>query len=350
MKFFKYFVVFLFLMSCEPGELDQNSSRQRRLSDLDKDSGNEKEKKPLERSAELRRLRNDRSKVVSANLENRYQGAAYGDYDGEDCDEDPSCKLICDDLVSYKRRTKCYNSPQSLVEELEEALFALIRISDLNSVPISPNLLAGIFDIDESLMTYMVKEQMSEGDLRSFLAWVAINKDIAEVFLNEDRSSDVLEEAFEKLAESQEDVEKEIETGLNMGLIEDKDSFFYLVSAEDNSAGFEIAYKLLRSACSSKDCKMEIFCAREELSSSRSRIFGYQSTQTCRTLARRDRRSSRGGGTCYIHGSVTWSFLEELIKEGDVRDSDFKEDPITVEKCNTFCGDEKTSKKCKRIV
>ena len=357
MKFFKYFFVFLFLLSCQPGKLDQNSSRERRLSaglDKDKDSDNEKEsekeKKPLDRSAELRRLRTERSKVVSANLEDRYQGVAYGDYGGDDCDEDKACKSICDDLVSFKRRKQCYNSSQVLVEKLEEALFALIRISDLDSVPISPNLLAGIFDIDEDLMVYTVKEQMSEGDLRSFLAWVAINEDIAEVFLNKDKDSDVLQEAFEKLAEFQEDVKKEIETALNMGLIQDKDSFFYLASVEDNSAGFEIAHDLLRSVCSGKDCKMEVFCAREELSSSRSRVFGYQSTQTCRTLARQDRRSSSRGGTCYIHGSVTWSFLDELIEDGDIKDFNFKKDPITVKKCNDFCGNERTSKKCKRIL
>ena len=351
MKFFKYIFICVFLFSCQPQDSEQNSARERRLG-----RGIEEEKERddrfLDRSSELRRLRSDRSKVVSATLEDRYEGIAYGDYDGRDCEEDESCQLICDDLVSYKRRNKCYKSPQGLVEDLEEALFTLIRISDIESVPISASLLAGIFDIDESLMLYMVKEQMSEGDLRSFLAWIAINEDISQVFLNEDRSSDVLEEAFEKLAESQEEVSrgKKMESALNIGLIQDEDSFFYLASAEDNSAGFEIAYDLLKSACGpSKDCKMTVLCARETHSSSRSRIFGYENTQTCRTSARQDRRAGRGGA-CYIHGSVTWSFLEELIEERDVKDSDFKDEPITVEQCNDFCGSERTSKKCKRVL
>ena len=338
----------MFLLSCQLGDLNQDSARDRRLSFLEDE---EEDRGFLDRSEELRRLRSDRSKVVSATLKDRYEGVPYGDYEGEDCKEDESCRLVCDDLISYSRRNRCYNSPKGLVEDLEEALFALIRISDVDSVPISANLLAGIFDIDESLMTYMVKEQMSEGDLKSFLAWVAINEDISRVFLNEDRSSDVLEEAFEKLAEAQEDVSrsKRLETGLNTGLIQEEDSFFYLASAEDNSAGFEIAYDLLQSACGSKDCKMTVLCARETFSSSRSRVFAYQSAQTCRTLSRQDRRSSRGG-TCYVHGSVTWGFLEELIEERDIKDRDFTDNPITVEQCNDFCGNERTSEKCKRIL
>ncbi|MCZ0933223.1 MAG: hypothetical protein OXJ52_08735 [Oligoflexia bacterium] len=350
MRLFKYFFVFIFLLSCQPGDMEQDSARARRLGSP-ADEEREKDRGFLDRSSELRRLRNDRSKVISATLEDRYEGIPYGDYEGRDCEESESCKGICDDLVSYSKRKRCYNSPQGLVEDLENALFDLIRISDVNSEPISANLLAGIFHIDEDLLMYLVKEQMSEGDLRIFLAWVAINEDISKVFLNEDKSSDILEEAFEKLAEAQDGVTrgKRLETALNAGLIEDEDSFFYLTSAEDNSAGFEIAYDLLQSACSSKDCKMTVLCSRETQSSSRSRVFGYQSTQTCRTLARQDRRASRGG-TCYVHGSVTWGFLDELIEERDIKDSDFKGKPITVEQCNNFCGNERTSAKCKRVL
>ena len=352
MRFFKYFFVFIFLFSCQPKDLAQDSARARRLAPAAEEREKDKDNSYLDRSAELRRLRGDRSKVVSATLEDRYKGVSYGDYDGKKCEKNKSCKGACDDLVSYNRRRKCYNSPQGLVEDLESALFELIRISDLDNVPISASLLAGIFDLDEDLIVYLVKEQMNEGDLKSFLAWVAINEDISEVFLNEDRSSDVLEEAFEKLAEFQEGVTrgKRLETALNIGLIHVEDSFFYLASAEDNSAGFEIAYDLLQSACgSSKDCKMTVLCARETLSSFRSRVFGYQPTQTCRTLARQDRRASRGG-TCYMHGSVTWGFLDELIEEKDVKDSDFKGKSITVEQCNDFCGNERTSTKCKLVL
>ena len=351
MRFFKFIFICVFLFSCQPRETEQDQSRAKRFEAVKKE---ERESRFSDRSEELRRLRSERAKVVSSTLEKRYEGIPYGDYSGRDCEEDESCQNICDDLVSYKRRNKCYNSPIGLVEDVEEALFALIRISDVESVPVSANLLAGIFDIDESLMTYLVDKQMSEGDLRSFLAWVAINEDISKVFLNEDRSSDVLELAFEKLAESQEDVTrgKRIETALNIGLIQDEDSFFYLASAEDNVAAFEIAYDLLKSACrSDKDCKMSVLCAREIQSYSRSRVFGYENPQTCRTSARQDRRAGRGGGACYIHSSVTWSFLEELIEDRDIKDSDFKENSITVETCNKFCGSERASNdKCKRVL
>ena len=351
-KVFYCFCIFVFLSACEPKDSDeQNSSRDRRFNlveDEDRDRGGSF----LNREAELRRLRSDRSKFISSTLEDRFEGVGYGDYSGEDCDENESCKEICDDLISYSRRRVCYRSPEGLVRSIESALFELIRISDLDSVPISGSLLAGIFDLDEDLLMYLVKRQMSEGDLRSFLAWVAVNEDIAEVFLKEDKSSDILEEAFERLAEFQDDVSrnKRIETALNTGLVEDQDSFFYLSSIEDNAPAFEIAYKLLQSACGSKkDCKMEVLCSRENLSSRRSRTFGYQQTQTCQTLAKQNRRA-RSGGACYIHGAVTWDFLEELIEEGDVRDSDFKEKTLTVDQCNDYCGDERKSEKCKRVL
>ncbi|MDE0091769.1 MAG: hypothetical protein OXN83_00605, partial [Oligoflexia bacterium] len=207
MKIVKYFFVFLFLFSCQTRDAEQDSARAKRLSHIgDETRGGED--RIMDRSAELRRLREERSQVISATLKDRYEGVSYGDYGDGACEERESCQQICDDLVSYSRRKKCYRSPQRLVEDLEDALFTLIRISEVNSVPISASLLAGIFDIDEDLLLYLVKEQMSEGDLRSFLTWIAINEDISEVFLREDRSSDVLEEAFEKLAEFQESVSR----------------------------------------------------------------------------------------------------------------------------------------------
>ena len=346
----------MFFSSCEPKDSEeQNSGRDRRFKALkDEDKGREDRENSsfVNREAELRRLRSERSNFISSTLEDRYEGVGYGSYSGEDCEENESCKEICDDLISYKRRKSCYRSPEDLVKSIESALFELIRISDLDSVPISASLLAGIFDLYEDLLLYLVKKQMSEGDLRSFLAWVAVNEDIAEVFLNEDKSSDVLEEAFERLVEFQDDVSrnKRIETALNIGLVEDQDSFFYLSSIEDNAPAFEIAYDLLQSACGSKkDCKMEVLCSRENLSSRRSRTFGYQYTQNCRTLARQDRRL-RSGGACYIHGAITWEFLAELIEEGDIRDSDFKEKTVTVDQCNDYCGDERNSQKCKRVL
>ena len=369
MNFLKYFLVILFfLVSCQ-GE--ERSRRDRRF----RQANEERENRDFlnrDRSAELRRLRGDRGDtIIQSNLEERYEGISYKDYEGRDCKTSKECIQLCDDIVSYGRRNRCYNSPQGLVEDLEDGLFQLLSISNIESVSISPNLLAGIFYIDEELLDDIVEEEMSVGDLRSFLAWVAINSDISQVFKKEDRSSDILKTAFERLAENEEGVSKGkgLETGLNLGLIQDEDSFFYLSAAEDNEFGFEIAYKLLRSSCGSKDCKLRVFCAREKLNSNRSRVFGYQNTQFCRTLSKPNRRigqevrsnrnpqvdfnqrirfSSRD--TCYIHSAVAWGFLDELIDDEDIKDNDFENDSITVEKCNDFCGNDRANTKCDRIL
>ena len=351
MKWLKYFFlsVFLFLLSCKPAEDLDPSSRARGVA---RDSVRESRDygDPRRRTAELRRLKGSRL-VIRAELDNRYDGAFYEDFDGEKCKEKKSCMAACDTLVKYSDRSRCYNSPQALVRRLEEGFFALLNISTVDSVDVSPNLLAGILDMDTGVVLELVEDHMSEGDLKSFLAWVAVNKDISRVFLLEDRRSKIIKEAFERLGGFQTGARKDIQTGLNTGLIHNDDSFFYLASVESNPYGFEIAHDILKSACShDKNCKMNVLCAREVQSRSRSRIFGYNREIKCRTSAEQSRRYRRGG-ICYIHGASAWSYLNELIGDRDIRDSDFtpSTNQITVDKCNDYCGD-KDSSKCQKIL
>ena len=197
-----------------------------------------------DRNQEWRRLKD--SDFISSDLDRRYKGGdpSYEDFGGEKCENIPACKRLCDDLKQNRR--ECYRAPEELVEQLEDGLFNLINISQVDSVDISPSLMAGILDIHFDGVVDLVKNKMNEGDLKSFLAWLALNEPIAEAFLYQDKRNLIVREAFEALGAMQtESKRKKEETGLNTGLIREDESFFYLASVENNSAGFQIAYKIL---------------------------------------------------------------------------------------------------------
>ncbi len=374
MKFYKYIFYFslFFLLSCERdqnrynGDRYDDNPRDRRI-----DSRGDFEYGSA-RDRELSRLKTP-SGYIEADIERRFDGGFYYETldDGERCKDSASCKEICDLKLSRSHRSRCYSAPRAVVIQLEDGIFTLLNISEVNSVDISPGLISGMINMRKQFIVDLIEDRMSEGDLKSFLAWIAVNRVIAEVFLEEDKRSQIVESTFETLGKLQSDSKLYAKTGLNVGLIQNEDSFFYLASVENNVAAFQIAYKVLRSVCKSKDCKMDVLCAREEFNNRRSRIFGnlsrrslssnsrtrdFNSLGRCKTSADQKQRASRAS-LCYIHGAAAWSFLEELIDyEKEIKDDDFtgQENAVSVEKCNDHCGGSKISgdtesDKCRRI-
>ena len=353
MKWIKLFLIVLLIVSCTAKDLDEGSEDRDRQTesrerDRDRDSSSDEEDDEDDRDsrrAELRNIGSSRDdREVRSTLDKRYTGSAisYDDYDSEKCERDSDCEDLCDDIFASRYRNKCYRSPREFVEELEEGLFTLININRVESVDISPAFIKGVLNIDESILVNLIEDKMSEGGIKRFLMWVAINEDIAQVFNDKDRSDKVLKAAFESLGEIEEPSSKSLRlaTGLNVGLQEDEDTFLSLSVEEDNEEAFEIAYNLLKRSCSNKDCKLRVLCARENRSaSSRSRVFGSSRRTTCQTSTRQERRA-RTGGTCYVHGARVWSFLDELIEDDDINERDFEDNAIKVKTCNTYCGRE----------
>ena len=355
MKCLKYlpFCFVFFLLSCETGNrgryedpFSQSPNGDRRVDNRGSFENSNS------RTAEIRRLKGSK-RVISSELESRFDGGYYDEeYGGPECQTSQSCMDICDSRkIPSRSRNRCYRAPRALVEKLTEGFYSLLNISQVESVSISPGLIAGMLDINEDLISDLVEDRMNEGDLKRFLAWVAVNEDIAQVFLEKDRQSEVIKKAFRELGRLQEDSKKPRETGLNTGLIQNEDSFFYLSASESNEYAFQIAYEVLESICSSKNCKLDLLCAREKQTQIRSRIFGYDAgILNCRTAAEQGRRSRREA-TCYIHGATTWSYLDELIDDDEIRDSDFRgeQNQITVETCNDYCGSE-NSTRCQKVL
>ena len=329
----------LFFVACNRGQGNRRGDPDRQEDSRDlEDSASQ--------SRERDRLTRDSEGIIDAFLEGRDSGSSgsYEDYDGPECKESEECKAICDDFRSS--RSKCYRQPESLVRDLKAGLFELINISEVDSVEISPALFFGILDMDTDLVTDLIEDHMSEGDLKSFLAWIAINDDIASAMKRADRRMEVLEKAFEELGKLQTDSSRHIQTGLNTGLIGSDDTFFYLSSDTDNETAFIMAHDILQDRCSGKACKMQMYCARNKRAKSRNR--GLRDTFSCRTPENSRRRSFRES-LCYVHGSDVWSFLYELITDNEIRDSNLSGFVINVDKCKNTCGD-KNSKKCPVIL
>ena len=368
MKWIKLFLIFMLILSGSPKDLDENSGdrsetrerdRDRDSASDDEDADEDEDDKDSDRDSRRGELRNisdsDRERRVTSILDKRYTGSAisYDDYDSEKCEKDSDCEDLCDEIFSSRYRTKCYRSPREFVEELEEGLFTLININRVDSVDISPAFIKGVLNIDESILVNLIEDKMSEGSVKRFLMWVALNEDIAQVFKDKDRSSKVLKAAFESLGEAEESSSKSLRlaTGLNVGLQEAEDTFLSLAVEEDNEEAFEIAYNLLKKSCSNKDCKLRVLCARETRSSSRSRVFGSSRGTSCQTSTRQERRSTRTGGTCYVHGARVWSFLDELIEDDEINERDFEDNAIKVKTCNTYCGREDSrTDKCRVVL
>ena len=336
--------------------MDEESTREDRLREVSKRDLSNQGKKDEDteedyREKSLRRLKHSSKPVIRSFLKSKYSKKSYS-YGGKECGDLSSCRDICDETFSSSYRRRCESAPAEFIENLEEDLFKLINISDIDKVDINPAFIVAILDFDEDLLSDLVEENMSEGDLKSFLAWIAVNEKVATAFESERSSRKILEEAFEKLGDFNNG-SKELETGFNVGLIDEDDTFLYLASDEGNEEGFALGHKVLDDSCSSKNCKLSVFCSREEKTLSRSRIFSSSRRDAnlkCKTSTKPSRRS-RSGQTCYIQGSSVWSFLEELIGDDEINDSDFKSSAITVNVCNTYCGEvSDKNTKCKRIL
>ena len=300
------------------------------------------------------------SDALSSRVSDRHSSGSRGRYSSDDrCEDYPECENICRYIAqSSSQRGRCERLSYNLVEDMDAALRDFKTAADANSIAVHPDALRALLDLSDDIILDLVEDQMSLGDLKIFLAWVAISEDIAEVFKDEDRKNEILHAGFERLIkETGLTASDERKHAMTVSLISQDDTFLSLAAEESNEEAFGIAYEFLQDNCKRfgsrsgrRDCKQEVLCAREYRSSRSYRT--RSSGNVCRTSTTSNRRSGRSvftRGTCYIQGSLVWSYLEELIDDpdddGDVSDRDFvsnfwsgKAFGINVDYCNKFCG------------
>ncbi len=353
LKVFKWslIVVCIFLFSClkdedkKPSTDEDTSSKPSAEIVRDDTKSNERDDDDRGEGARQERDRLKQDIVLRTNVGDRYSsGGSRSFSNGRECEDYPECKDICNRIMNRSER-RCYSYSFNVVEDMKEALFTIRNIDDADRVAIDPYIFEAILTADRSLIADLVEDEMGEGDLKSFLAWVALNDDIAKVLEDEDRSGKILEEAFKRLGRFQEGVTGDYEhMGLNVGLITEDDTFFYLAADEENEAAFTMAYDILNSSpCKEDACQKKVLCARElrTRSVSSRRIFGNtRGVSICRTSYNKHYRASSRSDTCYVHGSTVWSYLYELIDDGDLRGTPafLKSRPLGIDICNSTCG------------
>ncbi|MGI9549107.1 MAG: hypothetical protein ACR2M7_03935 [Bdellovibrionales bacterium] len=368
-KLFKYFFLatFFFLLSClnDFNSLNELPSEDRVTTtaasseeeedeeEIEEDVDEDEEDDAKDRTDDLRERERNRLKSdfsLRAKVDSRYSSGGSSSFKGDDtCKEFSACADLCDKIIEGSK-SKCLGFDFSIVEDMEDVLFTIRDIEDADRVSIDPYIFEALLDAGKSTIEDLVEDDMGEGDLKSFLAWVALNEEISEVLDKKDTSGKILEKAFYRLGKFQDGTESGVgnyqQIGLSTGLITDDDTFLYLATDSDNEEGMIMGYDIVKSkGCRGDVCIKKVLCARENRTRSRSsyRYFGnIRGVSVCRTSASNRSRSSLRSSSCYVHGSAVWSFLYDLIDEKKIKSvpDELKAAPLSVDKCNAsdVCG------------
>ena len=143
------------------------------------------------------------------------QRAGLGDEDGEGREEAPkgrslcrdsslpgcrdssSCREICDEIFSHKKRENCYRAPESLVESFEETL-RIMQKEDFESI--DSDVLECLLKIDNKKFARTVGK-LSKTESKEFLLKIAADRKLAEILEKGDENSfRILREAFRAIA------------------------------------------------------------------------------------------------------------------------------------------------------
>ena len=299
---------------------------------------NNPEETARERAAR-ERLRTKEGAPIRANIDDDYYGRYNAsDYDGPDCEdlkrdsekrtEYDECTNTCEKL--YKSESdKCENLPIDLISKLDQLFTEMENIrqgEDYLNREVNEWDFGVMVDIDTTPALKLIKD-WSQREVGEFLRWTAKTNSIALAIRHHDKESKILDAAFKKLGEGN----ASIEYGIGENLEGAGQTFLGIASNDKNPSAFIALHNLLKSICSSKNCKLKVYCSREEFDNQLSR------RNQCHYAS--DQRFSRSRH-CYIHGPNVWNYWEEVNKEGDFYDSDFSRDErLNEETCDNLCDD-----------
>lgn len=278
--------------------------------------------------------------IRSTQSDNHYGRYNASDYDGPDCEnldkEDKDyekCMEICDKVYDKQSR-RCEELPVKLIFDLDKLFTEMQRIrdgSDSLSRRVSDLNFGVMIDIDVAPALILIRD-WSQREVTEFLIWTAKTSSVALALVHHDKENAILEAAFERLGEDVGGSSARLEYGIGKDLQSFGQTFWALAEKEKNQAAFVSLHRLVMEICSSEDCKLRLYCIREE-STDRLR------RQRCHYSS--ERRSFSRSNHCYIHGPDVWSYWEELNKEREFRDSDFPVDAqMNEDECDRVCQTE----------
>ena len=296
-----------------------------------------------------KRAQSQREKEISV-LRTIGSDSYYGvykssDYDGVDCEDLETdnkdyekCTQICKKIYN-KRSNACEELPVKLIFKFDSLFTKMVRIRDGDNQltrAINDFDFGVMIDIDVTPALLLIRD-WSEREVTEFLIWTAETSSIALALQYHDKEDKILQAAFKKLGKDYGSGNARIEYGISKDLKSYGQTFWALAQKAKNQGAFIVMHRLVKSICSIKNCKLRLYCIREEF--------------TNRSLSRQQchysstRRSFSRSNHCYIQGPDVWSYWEFLNNEGEFDDGDFaKNTRINEEECNNLCQNEN----CKR--
>lgn len=306
------------------------------------------------------RTQQQRAKVISKirTIESTEYYGEYdsSDYNGEDCDDlkrtDKNyrkCKDICEDIYEGERDS-CEELPIDLIFKLDILYQKIKRFKTKDNIfnrSVSDFDFGVMIDIHVNSVIELI-EDWTTRELAEFLTWVASKPSVALALEEHDEEHEILNAAFTKLARQND--QREIKHGIGIGLEGYNKTFWVTAEKWENEIAFVAMHSFIETICTSstpatrKNCKLDIYCLREEFDYSRTR-------QKCNYSS--NSRSSRRINHCYIHGPDVWSYWEELNQKDRIQDSDFpsdssnQQDNFTEDICDHHCED---SHRCRKPI
>ena len=287
----------------------------------------------ISRERTSRLSQKDKEPIRAKETDSYYGIYKASDYEGEHCDnlseEDQDyekCRKICDTIYG-KKADECEDLPVELIFDLEELYNNMVWIrAKENQLDNRINAFdfGVMIDVDVEPVLLLINA-WSEREIKEFIYWVAVTSSVALALKHHDEDNVILKEAVKKLGVAAYSGNAAIEYGLGQNLRSHGDTFWVIIERNKNKNAFIIAHKLVMDICSTKNCKLKLYCLREEFQNAFAR------QNQCHYA--RDRRSF-SSKNCYTHGPSVWSYWENLNSEGEFEDSDF---PNTEKLNETVC-------------
>ena len=129
------------------------------------------------------------------------------------CEESARCENDCDDMFSGRAEKTCLKLPTRLVYDFTE-LLEFTEDGDIDEI--DSEVLECLLDIDIKEFVDAV-EKMSRSEAEEFLAEIADNEDLAEVFQDEDQDSDILRALLKKISSRSASLETQLTKNIDDG-------------------------------------------------------------------------------------------------------------------------------------
>ncbi|MYE07796.1 MAG: hypothetical protein F4X95_03490 [Oligoflexia bacterium] len=299
---------------------------------------NNPEETARERAARERISDKEGSPIRSMTDDDYYGRFIFSDYTGPYCkdlrkddeksEEYKECTDQCEKIYRNES-SKCEKLPIDLISKLDQLFSEMTHIKareDYLDREVNEWNFGVMIDIDTAPVIKLIKD-WSQREVGEFLFWVAKTKSVALAIVHHDKESEILKASFKKLGEGQGN--SSIEYGIGENLEGSGYTFLSIASNEDNPFAFIALHNLLKNTCSTKNCKLKVYCSRKEYQNQLSR------RNKCHYAS--DQRFSRSLH-CYVHGPNVWNHWGKINEDGDFYDSHFtRNEKINETVCDTLC-------------